>query len=135
MHKGSLASKNPLKVRQLTHSPLRPEELWGKQIWGFLLKIVYWSIVYLQYCTHFRCIIYTPLKITTEQWLYFTVPYAISLFLIYLVSRSLYLLIPYPYLASPPFSLSTGNHQIVLYIGEFVSVLLYVSVLFFRFYT
>lgn len=70
---------------------------------GFLLKIVYWSIVYLQYCIHFRCIIYTPLKITIEQWLYFTVPYAISLFLIYLVSRSLYLLIPYPISPLLPF--------------------------------
>ena len=64
----------------------------------------------------------------------FPVLYITSLYLIYLIPRSLYLLILYPYLAPHPFShpfpLPTGNHYFVLSICESVSILLYTFVCF-----
>ena len=47
--------------------------------------------------------------------------YIISSCLIYFVTRSLYLLIPFPYLAHSPTHLPCGNHHIVLF-SESVSV-------------
>ena len=48
-----------------------------------------------------------------------------SLWLIYFMHGSLYILILYPILSLPIFPLLSGNHQFVLYICESVSVLLY----------
>ena len=45
-----------------------------------------------------------------KQWLYCPVLYNISLLFIYFIHSSLYLLIPYPYLAPTPFILPRGNH-------------------------
>ena len=54
----------------------------------------------------------------------------ISLLLTYFIHSSLYLLIPYPCLACPSFSLPVGIHSFVLCICESVSVLVYAFICF-----
>ena len=50
--------------------------------------------------------------------------------LLYVMHSGLSALIPYPYLAPPPFLLPTGNLQFILYICKSVSVWLYIFVCF-----
>ena len=65
----------------------------------------------------------------------FPVLYNISLLLIFFIYSSLCLLIPYPCLTPPPFPLPTVNDYFLLYICEFVSVLLYIFIcVIFRFH-
>ena len=102
----------------------------------------YWTIVDLQYCVSFRCIAKWFRYIYVCVYIYFRffsiigyykilniIPCAILL-LIYFMYSSLYLLIPYSQFVPLPF----GNHKIVFYVCESVSVLYIDSfVLFFRF--
>ena len=62
--------------------------------------------------------------------------YTISWLLIYFTHSSLCLLIPYPLSCPPRFLLPTGNHWLVLYVCDSVSVLLYsfICFIFFRFH-
>ena len=73
---------------------------------------------------------YTSFKVFVKYWLYSLCctihPYSLlSYLLLYYIYGSLYLLIPYSYLAPTFFPLPTGNHQFALYICESVSVLYY----------
>ena len=52
---------------------------------------------------------YTQFKVITKQGLHFPVLYNTFLLLIYFIHCSLYLLIPYPYIAPLPFPLPTGT--------------------------
>ena len=53
---------------------------------------------------------YTPFMVIIKYWLYFpsyTVQYTT---VAYFIPNSFYLLLPYPYVPSPPFLLPSGNH-------------------------
>ena len=66
---------------------------------------------------------YTTFFLIIKYWLYSS--FVQYILIAYFIPNSLYLLIPYPYITPAPFHLSTGNHQIVLYICESASFLLY----------
>ena len=51
---------------------------------------------------------YTPFIVIIKYWLYSHVTqYPLAA---YFIPNGLYLLLPYPYIALPPFPLPTGNH-------------------------
>ena len=67
-----------------------------------MVKRVFFFSLYLSVIQYFFLIGGTLFNIITKQWLYFPELYNISLLLIPLIHRLLYLLILYPYLAPPP---------------------------------
>ena len=63
---------------------------------------------------------YTPFIVIKYCYIPFIVQYIL---VVYFIPNSLYLLLPYPYIAPPPFPLPLGNHSFVFYICEYASFL------------